>query len=338
MCTGYNYVPLSSLTTAAHKKTITEVNDFINQLFPNPDLRDYMWDHMASILIGGNKNNIFNMYTGSGANGKSVFVTLLEHCLGNYKGTVPVTMVTQQRTKIGSATPELAQLKGLRLAVMQEPSKGDKLNEGMLKELTGGDVMQGRALFENIVSFRPQFKLAVCTNELFDIEVRDDGTWRRLHVNNFDSKFVSTPYENPQYPKSEYPYQFKVDFDISEKFPRWAPVLMSMLVERAYKTNGLVKDNDAVTAACKAYRCSQDFLLEFVTDRIRKTEGAVLKKTELGDEFKRWYSEAYGKSAPRIREVTDYMEKRYGRMNRGRFEGIEINYEEYDEVEVGTGD
>jgi len=337
MCTGYDYVPLSSMTTATYKQSIAELNDFINQLFPDKVLRDYMWDHMASILIGGNPDNVFNIYVGSGANGKSVFVELLKHCLGDYSGVVPITMVTQKRTGIGSATPEIAQLKGLRLAVMSEPSKGDKLNEGMLKELTGGDVITGRALFQEPITFRPQFKLAVCTNELFDIEVRDDGTWRRLHVNPFDSKFCDKPYNNAQFPEKEYPHQFEVDKHIKEKFSKWAPVLMAILVERAYKNNGTMKENKVIMDACNKYRSSQDFLLEFITDRIRKTDGAVLKKTELGDEFKRWYSEAYGKSAPRIREVTDYMEKRYGRMNRGRFEGIEINYEEYDEVEVGEG-
>ena len=332
MGTGYDYVPLSECTKPEHKLHIAEITDFINQLFPDPVLRDYMWDHMASILIGGNPDNVFNIYTGSGCNGKSVFVELLENCLGDYKGTIPITLVTQKRTGIGSATPEIAKLKGLRLAVMQEPSKGDKLNEGMLKELTGGDEIQARALFQEPITFRPQFKLAVCTNELFDIEVRDDGTWRRLHVNPFDAKFLDKPYDDQRFPKNEYPHQFMVDKHIKEKFPKWAPVMMAMLVERAYKNNGIVKENAVVLAACNEYRRSQDCLLDFISDRIQKIDGSVLKKTELGDEFKRWFSDTHGKSAPKLRELTDYMEKRYGKMERGRFNGIELKYDEYDEV------
>ena len=61
---------------------------------------------------------------------------------------------------------------------MQEPSKGDKINEGIMKELTGGDPVQCRALYSSSKTFIPQFKLAVCTNNLFDITSNDDGTWR----------------------------------------------------------------------------------------------------------------------------------------------------------------
>ena len=79
---------------------------------------------------------------------------------------------------------------GSRYAVMQEPSKGEKINEGIMKEITGGDPIQGRALFKEAVTFIPQFKLVVCTNTLFDIKSNDDGTWRRIRVCDFVSKFL----------------------------------------------------------------------------------------------------------------------------------------------------
>ena len=132
------------------------------------------------------------MYTGKGSNGKSILVKLMENILGDYKGTVPITLITQGRTKIGSASPETAQLKGKRYAVMQEPSKGDKINEGIMKEITGGDPIQGRALFKDTVTFIPQFKLVVCTNTLFDVKSNDDGTWRRIRVCDFMSKFFNS--------------------------------------------------------------------------------------------------------------------------------------------------
>ena len=58
----------------------------MNELFPNENLNKYMWEHMASLLIGKNTNQTFNIYTGTGANGKSVFVELMQKCLGDYKG------------------------------------------------------------------------------------------------------------------------------------------------------------------------------------------------------------------------------------------------------------
>ncbi len=93
--------------------------------------------------------------------------------LGEYKETVPITLITQKRNSVGSTSSEVVALKGARYAVMQEPSKGDKLNEGIMKEITGGDPLQGRALFKDCVTFIPQFKLVVCTNTLLDIGSND---------------------------------------------------------------------------------------------------------------------------------------------------------------------
>ena len=39
-------------------------------------------------------------------------------------------------------------------------------------------------------SFEALFKLVVCTNNLFDVESNDDGTWRRIRKIDFISKFV----------------------------------------------------------------------------------------------------------------------------------------------------
>ena len=141
-----------------------------------------MWEHLASCCVGTNENQTFNIYTGSGRNGKSKLAELMTKALGEYKATVPITLITQKRNSIGSTSSEIVQLKGARYAVMQEPSKGDKINEGIMKEITGGDPIQGRALFKDTITFVPEFKLVVCTNTLFDIKSNDDGTWRRIRV------------------------------------------------------------------------------------------------------------------------------------------------------------
>ena len=128
----------------------------MEQLFPIEDLRRYMWDHLASCLVGTTENQTFNIYTGNGRNGKSKLVELMSKCLGEYKGTAPITLITSKRPGIGSTSSEIVQLKGIRYAVMQEPSKNTRINEGIMKEITGGDPIQGRALFKD-TTFIPQF-------------------------------------------------------------------------------------------------------------------------------------------------------------------------------------
>jgi hypothetical protein len=89
-CTNIDYIPLKSI----HDPIISRIKTFMDQLFPNKQLRGYMWEHLASVLIGTLDNQTFNIYTGSGRNGKSCLVDLMGKVLGAYKGTVPSTLIT----------------------------------------------------------------------------------------------------------------------------------------------------------------------------------------------------------------------------------------------------
>ena len=81
--------------------------------------------------------------------------------------------------------------------------------------------------------------MVVCTNTLLDVKSNDDGTWRRIRVCDFMSKFADDVI-SPEF--SECQYVFPKDKTLKEKMPSWRAVLMHMLVERAFKTNGLVQD------------------------------------------------------------------------------------------------
>tara|TARA_Y100000591_G_scaffold331024_1_gene363658 strand:- start:9430 stop:11043 length:1614 start_codon:yes stop_codon:yes gene_type:complete len=334
--TNIDYIPLSKLTSEDDKKKLTDIKRFVSELFPEKDLQEYMWQHLASCLIGTNENQTFNIYTGSGCNGKSKLVELMTKGLGDYKATVPITLITQSRNNIGSTSSEVVQLMGVRYAVMQEPTKGDKINEGIMKEITGGDPIQGRALFKDAVTFIPQFKLVVCTNTLFDIKSNDDGTWRRIRVCDFMSKFVDKPFEDEnKFPKENFPYQYSIDRKIDEKFIEWAPILMSLLVDIAFTTSGRVTDCRQVLAVSDKYRESQDYLAEFSREKIQKSTGKKIKKTEILEEFKNWYIMHYGRSSlPNGREITEFMDKTYGKCNKGKWHNVEIIYEDLDDDDI----
>jgi P4 family phage/plasmid primase-like protien len=340
--TNIDYIPYKTLTSSCkssinnnYDSIIKEVNKFMDELFPDEELRRYMWEHLASTLIGTNANQTFNIYTGSGCNGKSKLVELMSKCLGDYKATVPITLITQNRCSIGSTSSEIVALMGVRYAVMQEPSKGDKINEGIMKEITGGDPIQGRALFKDTITFIPQFKLVVCTNVLFDINTNDDGTWRRIRICDFMSKFTDAPYQNEdKFPKSNFPYQYLIDKKIDEKFTLWAPVLASMLVNIAYQTQGNVQDAKIVTSVSDNYREAQDYLTEFAKDKIFRKRDGLIKKTELLEEFKKWYIMQYGRdNIPNGKEITEYMNKQYGKCTRGKWYNVEMNYDDASDVE-----
>jgi P4 family phage/plasmid primase-like protien len=301
-CTNTAYLPIENASLAVQD----EIHEFMKQLFPDEPLRKYMWEHAASVLIGLNSNQTFNIYTGVGRNGKSKFVELMTSILGDYKGLVPVSLITSTRGRIGSVSPELAVLKGVRYAVMQESSLNDRINEGVMKELTGGDVIQGRGLYSDPISFIPQFKLVMSTNNLPGIDGKDDGTWRRIRTVEFKSKFVnrlSTPHSK---------YEFIADKNLDRKFHVWKPVFMSMLVDIAKRTHGNVVDCDMVTEPSEKYRMSQDYLASFVDACVEKNPNGMIKDRDLIARFKEWWQDFYSKRPPMGKELFDYMAKTFG--------------------------
>jgi P4 family phage/plasmid primase-like protien len=320
-------VPFIKFKYEEIKETADQIMTFMEQLFPEPELCRYMWDHLASCLMGIKKEHAFNIYRGSGSNGKSILTDLMTQALGEYKGTVPITLVTDKRSSIGGATPEVMQLKGVRYAVMQEPSKDAVINEGIMKELTGGDPLLGRALYSDSEIFIPQFSLVVCTNALFEIKSNDDGTWRRMKLVNFKAKFISEGETHTD----DTPHVFLKDKTLKEKLPIWAPVFIAMLVKKACETEGEVKDCPEVVAASNEYRMKQDCISGFIMDRIIKDANGSIGKRELNEEFKRWFDLNLGnRKTPKLSEIEEVMAKKFGNRNykTNKWHGIKFKADE----------
>jgi P4 family phage/plasmid primase-like protien len=305
--TGIPYIPYNY---DLHKMEIDQINTFMSQLFPQPNLTKYMWEHLASSLIGIKQEQVFNIYCGSGSNGKSILTDLMTQALGEYKGTVPVTLVTDKRGSIGGTSSEVMQLKGVRYAVMQELSKDAIINEGIMKELTGGDPIQARALYADSETFIPQFSLVVCTNALPEVKSNDDGTWRRMKKVDFISKFIV----EGEHHTDDTPHIFPKDKTLKEKLPKWAPIFMSMLVKRAFETNGEVLDCPEVVSASKEYRNQQDCISSFIEEKLYRLDGSKITQSQVSTAFKEWFTIHFGsrKSAPKLLEIETAITKRFG--------------------------
>jgi P4 family phage/plasmid primase-like protien len=312
-CTNTEYLKMDDDGKGAkctHSKEIAEITEFMEQLFPLENVRRYMWEHLASVLIGVNRDQTFNVYIGGGSNGKSKLVELMAMCLGDYKVSLPIALITQKRIGIGSTSSEIAQLVGVRYAVMQEPTKSDNtLNDGVLKEITGGDPITARALYKDSITFIPQCKLAVCTNVMFNLEANDDGTKRRIKKIDFVSKFC----ERPSKDDPDSPHQFMINKYLDERLRQWAHVFMSMLVEKALQTGGVVKTCKEVEDSSNAYFESEDHISEFISDKVQPFEGGMIRSGDLNETFKKWYRNQHDKDVPKPKELYAVMDKRYGK-------------------------
>jgi P4 family phage/plasmid primase-like protien len=307
---------------------IAEIKDFMRKLFPIEEIHNYMWEHLASVLIGKAVTQTFNMYIGIGQNGKSVLMDFMSTCLGDYYAGVPLPLITDKRTKIGGLAPELLDLKGARLAVINEPSKGDQINEGMMKQLTSGlDPIQARSPYMlQSVTFIPQFKLVVCSNEFMVIKSQDHGTWRRIRVVDFMSHFTETPVDGDP----EKPYQYKINTDLEVKFEEWKEVFLSLLLDIATVKLGKVADCPRVLASSNEYKNDMDYISTFIDEIVIVDPRGKIEKKELNYTFNKWFSQLYGdKGCPTVKELYARFNNKYGKTTASQpWKGIALRKEE----------
>jgi phage/plasmid-associated DNA primase len=157
-----------------------------------------------------------------------------------------------------------------------------------------------------------------------EIKSQDHGTWRRIRVVDFMSLFV----ENPKQGDIEKPYQFLLDKSIKEKFTYWKEVFASMLVKKAFDTKGIVNDCNIVMKSSNSYRENQDYIAEYLSERILPDTVGTIQKSELTSDFKLWYLGAYGTNPPKPKDIQLYMNRKYGEYKLYNcWRGVRINYD-----------
>ena len=132
--TGYDYKKYSH-----NDPEVLEIKEYISTIQREKDMADYLLILICSYISGHNKDQQFIIWTGIGSNGKSLTITILKFVYGDYFGVLPNKLLTAKRAGAGTATPELAETKGKRLVVFQEPENDDIIQVGYMKELSGSD-------------------------------------------------------------------------------------------------------------------------------------------------------------------------------------------------------
>jgi P4 family phage/plasmid primase-like protien len=300
-----------------------EVELFIKKVLPDKEVREYFIKHLATNLLGGNTAQKFHILTGSGSNGKSMIMNLLSKALGDYSCTVPISLFTQNRKSSGSAAPEVARLKGRRFVTMQEPDESIALNTGIMKEITSGEKMYARDLFKSGCEFEVQAKFHLACNDKPKINTTDGGTWRRLVVINFISKFVPNPVALNEYPLDE-SIQFKVNS------VEWATPFLAYMVHLLKEGKGLRKliAPPKVLEYTSEYRNENDGIAKFMTEKIlpiqEGDEIVQVDKQSLKRIFKQWKDENDQRSL-QPSDLEKRIEAQYGKYPRGGWTNFKID-------------
>jgi putative DNA primase/helicase len=124
---------------------------------------------------------------GFGKNGKSVFIKTIQALLGDYASSA--SFKTFDADKQSEQTNDLAALNGRRFVSIIETEKDKKLNEPLVKLVTGGDRVTCRFLHKEFFEYLPQFKLFLATNHRPVITQANFAIWRRIVLIPFTQNF-----------------------------------------------------------------------------------------------------------------------------------------------------
>lgn len=252
---------------------------FLERVQPVPEMRRFLQRWFGYSMTGLTAEQKFAFFYGGGANGKSVIVDLMAKIMGDYAASAKIESITgRNRRGGGDATPDLVPLIGARFVRTSEPDDGQRLQEGLIKELTGGEPILVRALNENFVQVYPIFKLTISGNHKPEIHGGDDGIWRRVMLVPFDV----------QIPPDER------DPDLGAKLWEERAGVLNWLIEglRDYLAHGL-QVPDAVLAATAEYRDDSDPLATFLTSccGVSGSPDHSMRSKDLSEAFAYWLDE-----------------------------------------------
>jgi putative DNA primase/helicase len=252
----------------------------------NDQLIGYVQQLLGYCLTGDVREQIFPIFWGSGANGKSTIINIILAMLGD-DYAIKASRDLFLAIKGDKHPTTLAQLHGKRLVVCVETSDAARLDEALVKEMTGGDPISARRMREDYWTFYPTHKTILVTNHRPEIRGTDEGIWRRQRLIPFDVRI----------PDAEQ------DKQLSEKLKAELPGILAWCVRGCleWQKNGLGTP-DAVMAATKEYRQDQDVLARFVSECCRQGQrDYAVKSSLLYDAYKKW-AERSGEPPVKLRQ------------------------------------
>jgi putative DNA primase/helicase len=131
-------------------------------------------------LTGDTSEQVLFLLYGTGANGKSTFLEVLRELLGGYGQQTDFTTFLSRKSD--TVRNDLARLFAARLVTAVEIESGRRLDEALVKQVTGGDTITARFLYEEFFEFKPQFKVLLAANHKPVIWGTDHAIWRRIRL------------------------------------------------------------------------------------------------------------------------------------------------------------
>lgn len=242
----------------------------------NPGLATYVRRAVGYTLTGLTDEQKLFFLWGNGANGKSTFVDVVAHVLGDYATQADGGLLTGSNEH----PTQLAGLRGARLVVADETGQGRRLAEQRVKAITGGKKIKARFMRQDYFEFTPRFKLWITGNHKPEVAGTDHGIWRRLKLIPFTRTLTD---------------DLRV-LGYDEILMREASGILNWALEglRDWREAGGLGDADAVKQATAEYRAEEDSIGLWLSDVAELgVADATVEAARLYESY-RWWCAANG--------------------------------------------
>jgi putative DNA primase/helicase len=281
---------MTRIATATPRGDCTRWRAFLgNVTGGDADLQAYLQRMAGYCLTGATSAHALFFLYGTGANGKSVFVTALATILGDYATNAPMDTFMEAR---GDRHPtDLAGLRGARFVASVETEQGRRWNESKVKAITGGDKVSARFMRQDFFEYTPQFKLVIAGNHKPAIRNVDEAMKRRMHLIPFT---VTIPPE-------------RRDPKLTEKLLAERDGILAWALAGClqWQRTGL-QPPASVVSATEEYFEAEDALGRWIDERCVRIDRARSLTAELFNDWKAW-AEAAGEFVGSQRRFSDQL-------------------------------
>ena len=240
------------------------------------ELQHYLQKCIGYSLTGSVREQCAFFLYGIGNNGKSTFLETIADMMGDYASNAQPDTVMMKRDGGSGINSDIARLKSARFVTTEEPTEGVRLNEGLVKQLTGGGKVTCRFLFGDEFEYEPEFKIWIATNHKPVIRGTDVGIWRRIRLIPFEV--------NITHPDKQLRYKMREEM----------PQIMKWAVDGCimYHREGL-EPPEVVLKSTEEYKSEMDLLASFMEAciTIDYTVKEAIPANELYAVYQAWANE-----------------------------------------------
>jgi putative DNA primase/helicase len=254
---------------------------FVRSICGDEALMGYLQTAFGYGITGDIKEHVMFFLKGTGSNGKTTLLEAISNTVGSLLYHLPIGVLISANDPRGGCkhTSELVPAATARMVVASELNESDFLNEGRVKNLTGGSTITLREAYGKCFEAEPSFKIFLDTNYLPKIRGVDEGIWRRVRVIPFDRSFRGE----------------EIDKHLPSKLrqPAEQQAILFWLVQGAiaYCREGL-RDAEVVLRASAAYRMGEDTVGCFLSECTEMEHGARIQASALHTAYCEFCSQA----------------------------------------------